>query len=440
MRYVYNQPIVLQNHAPPESLNQMMDSIQYLYGVIEDAFGKVSAQIAEDRTKLTALQNRIAAAQEKVTRISKYKARSTTVYSLAKYPAKNETVEFQTLKSSENTGTLQRERYNLTLRQRNQIPKGVKTTDLFQELTGAGVAAKYDAEFGKEGLGRLPDYLKSVSSCLLFNTNENPYKKYSWLDNLEGIDVTEREKVVEELASAPQTIQDATALPEFLSHDMVFKPELRDVPVFEFGTNLTFLGSGTYATDVKFSANIPNQTMAPSAGGSGMRPNTLEFSLPENPTQMPPTNAPPPPAPVNAPPPPPTNVPPPVVNTPAPGPPPAAPKPVPAVQDSKAAQRNALLDAIRNPNKAKKKKVVTHKAKKPKKPPQMDVMSALKDKLKRRANMQAGVQPRNLTPPPREAEEEEDGFGITKLRAFRLAQNLSGDEDEKSSDEAEWDN
>jgi len=436
MRYVYNQPIVVHNHAPPESLHQMIDSIQYLYSVIEDAFGKVSAQIAEDRTKLNALQTRITAAQEKVTRISKYKARSTTVYSLAKYPAKNETEEFKTLTSSESTGTLKRERYKLSLKQRNQIQKGVKTTDLFQSLTGAGKPARYDAEFAREGLGRLPDYLKSVSSCLLFNTNENPYKKYSWLDNLEGIDAAEREKVVETLASAPQTIQDATALPEFLSHDMVFKPELRDVPVFDFGANLTFLGSGTFATDVNFNANLPNQTMAPSAGATGMRPTTLEFSLPENPTQPNAMAAPPPPAPMNAPPPPPTNVPPPVSKTPAPAPAPA-PKPMPAVQDSQDAARNALLDAIRNPKKAKKKVVVKKKEKKPRKPPPMDVMSALKDKLKKRANMQAGVQPRNLTPPPRENDEEEDGFGITKLKAFRMAQNLDESENEQS-DEDDW--
>lgn len=38
----------------------------------------------------------------------------------------------------------------------------------------------------REGLGRLPDNLDSVSSLLLFNSNDNPYKAYRSLDNLTG--------------------------------------------------------------------------------------------------------------------------------------------------------------------------------------------------------------------------------------------------------------
>merc|ERR1719317_1771089 len=169
-----------------------------------------------------------------------------------------------------------------------------------------------------------------------------------------------------------------------------------------------------------------------------MRPNTFEFSLPENPVQPNSTpSGPPPPVPVNVqPPPPPTNVVPPLqTKTPNPAPAPVS-KPR-ALPDPNAA-RNALLDAIRNPKKAKKKQISKKvKPKKAKKPPPMDVMTALKNKLKRRANAQAGVQSRNLTPPPRE-QEEEDGFGITKLRAFRMAQNLSGSENEEDSNDDDW--
>lgn len=37
-----------------------------------------------------------------------------------------------------------------------------------------------------EGLGGLPKNLISVSSLLLFNTEENPYKKYVTIDPLRG--------------------------------------------------------------------------------------------------------------------------------------------------------------------------------------------------------------------------------------------------------------
>lgn len=35
----------------------------------------------------------------------------------------------------------------------------------------------------KQGLGRLPEYLPTVSSLLLFNSAENPYKEFKLLDN-----------------------------------------------------------------------------------------------------------------------------------------------------------------------------------------------------------------------------------------------------------------
>ena len=37
-----------------------------------------------------------------------------------------------------------------------------------------------------QGLGSLPKNLASVSSLLLFNTTENPYKKYVTVDPLKG--------------------------------------------------------------------------------------------------------------------------------------------------------------------------------------------------------------------------------------------------------------
>jgi hypothetical protein len=36
----------------------------------------------------------------------------------------------------------------------------------------------------RRGLGQLPVNISSVTSLLLFNTNECPYKEYSFIDNL----------------------------------------------------------------------------------------------------------------------------------------------------------------------------------------------------------------------------------------------------------------
>jgi hypothetical protein len=44
-----------------------------------------------------------------------------------------------------------------------------------------------------EGLGGLPPNLMSVSSLLLFNTEENPYKRYAVVDPLRGAVTKTRE-------------------------------------------------------------------------------------------------------------------------------------------------------------------------------------------------------------------------------------------------------
>lgn len=63
------------------------------------------------------------------------------------------------------------------------------------------------AEDVKEGLGRLPAGLSSISALLLFNTQENPYKKYVSLDNLAGKErVTAEQQTRKELAAAPTTL------------------------------------------------------------------------------------------------------------------------------------------------------------------------------------------------------------------------------------------
>jgi hypothetical protein len=58
----------------------------------------------------------------------------------------------------------------------------------------------------REGLGRLPTELESISSLLLFNTQDNPYKKYVSLDNLAGKEVAAPVQDKKSLADAPTTL------------------------------------------------------------------------------------------------------------------------------------------------------------------------------------------------------------------------------------------
>ena len=81
--------------------------------------------------------------------------------------------------------------------------------DLLARPTAPANKPPVDAVLEVEGLGRLPAVVQSVTDLLLFNTQDNPYKKYVSLDNLTGI---RRKKEKEspkkrKLGEAPDTIK-----------------------------------------------------------------------------------------------------------------------------------------------------------------------------------------------------------------------------------------
>ena len=89
-----------------------------------------------------------------------------------------------------------------------------------------------DPEMG-EGLGRLPRHLPSVSSLLLFNTTENPYKKYVVLDPLEGAKTKTRDKIGEEenkLSEAPVTITKGEELQRGQQDSIMYVPLMPELP------------------------------------------------------------------------------------------------------------------------------------------------------------------------------------------------------------------
>jgi WAS family protein 1 len=134
--------------------------------------------------------------------------RANTLYSAAKYPAAKTPnnqlkilqnnkvkVNYQVEPHSEATGNL----------------RVLDQADTFVKLYEAGVVRSDNNS--DLGLGPLPNTIKSISNLLLFNSSQNPYKKYSSLDNLDGSrKILNEQDQKEELFSAPQTIIDGSIL------------------------------------------------------------------------------------------------------------------------------------------------------------------------------------------------------------------------------------
>lgn len=245
----------------------------------------------------------------------------------------------------------------------------------------------------KEGLGRLPAYIPSVSSVLLFNSDTNPYQEYTTLDNLLGEDRAEVEEKEKQLAVAPTTLIDGDILPEVGAIDFGYKPKMKELQHFDLPSNLALPN----IADMQWSAGEgEQQSIAPSVFVESTLPSlpaieAAPSSAPSGSTSAPP--AAPPPQNNAAPPPPPPRAPPPPAAPqqaaqPAPAPAPAGPpkavaaKLVPKDKPAPDGARGGLMAALRAGKKLKKGSAKTRPP--PKEVVKKDVPLTMAEEMKQR--------------------------------------------------------
>ena len=286
---VYNVPVVLPALRREESYHQLVDALEYLDAVASDIFNRVSCRVAESRDQLTSINHRVNVAQAKIDRLRNSSSKATRVFSPPKYPAPPRLSEATTVFAEVNP-LLQRVR-----KPKMEVKSRLEevTTDVLKakrhpfllpskktEKTPDIRFASDDPEQG-EGLGSLPRHICSVSSLLLFNTPENPYKKYVVLDPLSGATTKTRDKLNEEesLSEAPVTITQGEELERGPQDSVMYvpvMPELPELEVPELLPSLPFV-----AADMFYTADI-GKSIAPSLANASVPelPNLADPSAP----------------------------------------------------------------------------------------------------------------------------------------------------------------
>eukprot|EP00118_Oscarella_pearsei_P025374 m.308082 g.308082 ORF g.308082 m.308082 type:complete len:499 (+) comp43352_c0_seq1:665-2161(+) len=416
--FSYNVPVILPDLRREESLCQIADTLEYLEHVANDVFNKISARVAEHRDRLASVNNRVNVAQARIQKV-KGSTKATQVFSCAKYPAPDRMEPPKAIYSHKDVelADIRRctRRYSsrpLTVDARvmrdkqnfHSFPVDVDRLCEERRAEEAARASPLEDDEG-EGLGRLPKVIPSVSSLLLFNTSENPYKKYVILDPLAGVS-TKTRKVVEEeglrIGDAPTTIAQREQMARMAKESYFYMPEIGEVPSIDLPLDLPDLPG--IAGDLAYSADL-GPSIAPSVPGSNMPdlPTVEGVSDPaavSHPPSVassaePASSAPPPPPPssVAGPPPPP------------PPPPPTAPSALPSLPpvgesepddeappsggggEGDGGDRGDLLAAIRGDNKSRLKSAKNRKIKKREKKEEAsgggggDLMSDLMAKL-----------------------------------------------------------
>jgi len=226
----YSVPLVLPSLRREESINQIVDSLEYLEKVSKDIFTRISNRVAENKERLAAINHRADLAQARIEKIKGIK-KATRVFSSAKYPAPKKLEPYKSLYSEENeVAEIKRQTYNLNSK---FTPVDERTLKEKLQFYNVHLNVKKQDEMKGEGLGSLPKNLTSVSSLLLFNTTENPYKKYVMLDPLAGAVTKTRSNIEEEeedIGAAPISITQGEALDRMTAQNYFYVPNLGDVP------------------------------------------------------------------------------------------------------------------------------------------------------------------------------------------------------------------
>ncbi|EMP25353.1 WAS protein family like protein 2 [Chelonia mydas] len=258
----YSVPLIQPDLRREEAIHQVADALQYLQKVSSDIFSRL-------------VEKREAQQYNSISLRSQCMGAVTMVFSSAKYPAPERLQEYSSIfAGAEDPATQKRPRHKIQSKHRPLDEKSMQEKlKYFPVCVSTKVHQEDDAE---EGLGSLPRNISSLSSLLLFNTTENLYKKYVFLDPLAGAvtktHVTLGTETEEKLFDAPLSITKRGQLDRQVAENYFYVPDLGQVPEIDVPSYLPDLPG--IAADLMYSADL----------GPGIAPSAPSSAIPELPT------------------------------------------------------------------------------------------------------------------------------------------------------------
>ncbi|PAA83178.1 hypothetical protein BOX15_Mlig024418g5, partial [Macrostomum lignano] len=230
---------------PEELLVQTADALERLETVANTVFARLEAKVAEQLSTCANLRRRAATCQATIDSL-KGTTKAVQVFAAPKYPvAAGADAEFR----SPFAGLDEAERGALAVArlvrsQREALNEAAlmemrhfMQVNLKPPARTAAAASRSAAAEEEEGLGRLPNGLTSLSSLLLFNTAENPYKRYTLIDPLGVLTRARRGPDDDDAASArrgpgeaPDSIRIGDRLDRPDGGSLLYMPSLGAVP------------------------------------------------------------------------------------------------------------------------------------------------------------------------------------------------------------------
>ncbi|KAI5126118.1 WASH complex subunit 1 isoform X1 [Manis pentadactyla] len=262
----YEVPLIQPDLRREEVIQQVADALQYLQKVSGDIFSRISQRVELSRRQLQAIGERVSLAQAKIEKIKGSK-KAIKVFSSAKYPAPERLQEYGSIfTGAQDPGLQRRPRHRIQSKHRPLDEWALQ--EKLKYFPVCVITKPEPEDEAEEGLGGLPSNISSVSSLLLFNTTENLYKKYVFLDPLAGA-VTKTHVMLgaeteEKLFDAPLSISKREQLEQQVPENYFYVPDLGQVPEIDVPSYLPDLPG--IADDLMYSADL-GPGIAPSAPG-----------------------------------------------------------------------------------------------------------------------------------------------------------------------------
>ena len=238
----YDVPLILPGLRKEESIFQMLNALEHLQQVSKDVFSKIEKRVAENHERIASIDKRANVAMAKIEKI-RGSRKAIRVFSCAKYPAPEKIEQYTSLHTCDGLEQNPLPDIDQNYHVVSKFPKADHDAikDKLQFYNVQLNPAKRKDDQANQGLGGLPKDISSISSLLLFNTTENPYKKYVILDPLEGA-ITKTRKGLEEedadMAAAPVTITNREEMELLGLTNYFYVPNLGDVPELDVPVHL----------------------------------------------------------------------------------------------------------------------------------------------------------------------------------------------------------
>ena len=202
--------------------------------------------------------------QANIAAVAARKGEGTTIYSPSKYPAAAQLADYSAVNvGGHDVRVLKRATFSLppiSAEEEEKERSAVEDSSLFEYSANGAPSTAVNTAL--EGLGKVPAHLASASSLLLFNSTQNPYKKYSALDTMVGDAAKEEVKEDEgPSAAAPTSVQTGEAYEGVGSSDISYQPGKAPLAQFNLAPTLNLPGAPV-ANNIAFSEEV-SQVRAP---------------------------------------------------------------------------------------------------------------------------------------------------------------------------------